>query len=94
MTLNCGLAVDASGAVYVAESCCRVDKYTPGGTWLARFGGNGTAPGQFQFVMTIAAGSNADVYVSDRTLCRVSRFGEPPVPVLPRTWGRVKATYR
>ena len=94
MTLNYGLAVDAAGNVYVSEGSSLIDKYAPGGSFLARFGGYGNDPGAFQFVMTLACGAVGNIYVSDRTLCRVTHFGEPPVPALPVTWGRLRATYR
>jgi len=95
ITLNYGLAVDPAGNVYVTEGSIVIDKYTPSGQWLSRFGHYGTGPGQFLFAMTIACDPQGHIYVSDRSLCRITRFGyDSPVASLPTSWGRLKATYR
>lgn len=95
MTLNYGLAADGTGHVYVVEQDRLVDEYTIGGAFLVRFGGYGSGKGQFQFALTIAADATGNVFVSDRTPCRIQKFGpEPPVPAFAASWGRVKASYR
>ena len=79
-----GLAVDAAGSVYVADSLNhRVQKFLPDGTFLLRWGANGgdgssgIAPGEFNDPRGIArgfAGASETLYVVDSMNHRVQQF--------------------
>ena len=50
-----GVAVDAAGNVYVADSHnCRIQKFTSGGAFLAKWGTNGSGDGQFSIPNNVA----------------------------------------
>jgi tripartite motif-containing protein 71 len=71
-----GVAVDASGDVYVADlSNKRIQKFTATGTYVMQWGSRGSGIGQFQGgpwgLATDAAGN---VYASDTSTCRVLKF--------------------
>ncbi|MEA2604899.1 MAG: hypothetical protein QOF89_5891 [Acidobacteriota bacterium] len=67
------VAVDAAGNLYIAaEEAQRVYKLAPDGTFLRAWGGEGSAPGQFQFPQGIAVGPTGNVFVSDHA--RIQKF--------------------
>jgi DNA-binding beta-propeller fold protein YncE len=70
-----GIAVDASGNVYVADhSNHRVQKFSSSGVFVAKWGGFGTADGQFNGPTNVAVDSAGRVYVSDSGNNRVQVF--------------------
>jgi hypothetical protein len=77
------LAVAPSGDIYVTDQSDRVTQVAPDGTVIRRWGGHGSAPGQFWFTPTdltmnvhgsIAVGPDGEVYVSDNWNRRVQVF--------------------
>lgn len=70
-----GIAVDASGNMYVSDSGNdRVEVYSAAGTFLREFGSSGTGDGQLGFPGGVAVDSTGNVYVFDWGLQRVSKF--------------------
>jgi hypothetical protein len=61
-----GIAVDASGSVYVLNGQrCHVQKYAPDGTFVRNIGARGAAEGQFTRPTGIAVDAKGDLYVAD-----------------------------
>jgi streptogramin lyase len=72
-----GVAVDASGNLFVTESYGqRVQKIDSSGNFLLKWGGtgSGTAKGQFNFPQGIVVDGAGSVYVADTSNNRVQRF--------------------
>jgi len=79
-----GLAVDATGNVYVVDNMnCRVQKFTSDGTYITQWGGQGSADAQFLFPSGIAVDkTKGRVYVVDNStasngtgnVCKVAIF--------------------
>lgn len=71
------VAVDQSdGSVYVVDNLNnRVQKFSPTGAFLAKFGSEGSADGQFDYPTGIAVDPvSGDVYVADSNNNRIQRF--------------------
>jgi len=70
-----GIAVDASGNVYVADGFNnhRVQKFTSTGGFLTKWGSLG-GPGQFNSPVGVAVDASGDVYVADRSNHRIQKF--------------------
>jgi len=81
-----GLAVDAQGNVYVADTWNhRIQVFDGEGKFLRAWGSEGTQPGQFKEPWGIAVAQNGDVYVTDTWNHRIQVFdGEGN---LKRMWG-------
>src|SRR4051812_3019142 len=60
-----GIAVDASGNVFVCEGGQRVQKFNNNGVFQFQFGSGGSNPGQFITPSGIAVDSAGNIYVSD-----------------------------
>ncbi len=90
-----GVAVDASGNLYVADpGNSRIQVFTGSGTYLTRWGTFGSGDGQFDAPTGVAVDGSGHVYVVDRGNSRIQVFGPLPVPAKSTTWGRIKALYR
>jgi DNA-binding beta-propeller fold protein YncE len=71
-----GVAVDASGNVYVADSGNdRIQKFTSTGTYLTQWGTPGTGDGQFNAPLGVAVDASGYVYVADFNNNRMQKFG-------------------
>ncbi|MBC7235723.1 MAG: TIGR03663 family protein, partial [Chloroflexi bacterium] len=72
-----GLAVDAAGNVYVADSQNhRVQVLAPDGSFLREWGSEGNAPGQFKEPWGIAVSPEGDVFVADTWNHRIQVFDD------------------
>ena len=70
-----GIAADAEGHVYVADSNNhRIQKFNSTGTFIAQWGSYGTGEGEFNQPFGIAVGADGWVYVIDRNNRRVQKF--------------------
>jgi uncharacterized protein (TIGR03663 family) len=70
-----GLALDADGNIYVADSQNhRVQVLSPEGSFLREWGGEGNAPGQFKEPWGIAISPEGAIYVADTWNHRVQVF--------------------
>jgi DNA-binding beta-propeller fold protein YncE len=70
-----GIAVDGSGAVYVADTNNnRIQKFDPNGQLLRTWGGAGSGDGQFNRPFDIAADATGNIYVADGINHRVQKF--------------------
>jgi tripartite motif-containing protein 71 len=90
-----GIAVDAIGIVYVADTRnCRVQLFTGSGAFITQWGALGSGPGQFDTPQGIAVDAAGRVYVADSYNNRVQVFGSLPTPAKAESWGSIKARYR
>lgn len=70
-----GIAVDASGFVYVADPFNRrVQKFTPDGVFVTKWGSAGGGDGQFGRPFDVVVDHAGDILVSDAFSCRVQKF--------------------
>ena len=70
-----GVAVDASGNVYVADTRNhRIQKFSNAGAYLAQWGTEGSGPGQFELPYAVATDAGGNVYVADTYNSRVQKF--------------------
>jgi RHS repeat-associated protein len=64
-----------SGQLYVVDSLhTHIDKFTPAGTFLGKFGSEGKGEGQFTLPAGVAVDNAGDVYVIDEKDDRVERW--------------------
>jgi streptogramin lyase len=69
------LAIGPDGKVYVSDSNNhRVQVFTADGTFVRKFGSDGTAPGQFLLPFDLSVDSSGDVYVLDDIVQRLTKF--------------------
>ncbi len=80
-----GIAVDASGDVYVPDQNTRVQKFDSNGNLILQFGIPGDVPGGFVTPNKVATDSSGNVYVTDNFNSRVSKFSSSGTFLL--TWG-------
>jgi hypothetical protein len=70
-----GVAVDASGNVYVADNGNRrIQKFTSSGTYVTQWGSYGTGDGQFDYPCGVAVDASGNVYVADASNQRIQVF--------------------
>jgi sugar lactone lactonase YvrE len=89
------LALDAEGNVYVTEigggaffgtdANNRIQKFSPKGESLARWGSYGSAPGQFNNPIGIGVDQQGDIYVSEEAGNRVQKLSSTGQPL--EQWG-------
>ena len=79
-------AVGPDSSVYVVDhEIGRVQKFTPGGAFLGRWGSLGNLPGQMSIPLHLAVGPDGSVYVADQGNSRVQQFNSAGGFV--RQWG-------
>jgi len=91
------LAMDTEGNIYVTEVGAgpflgtvannRVQKFSPKGESLARWGMYGSAPGQFNNPIGIGVDQKGDIYVAEEAGNRVQELSSTGLPL--RQWGTV-----
>lgn len=70
-----GVAVDASGNIYVAEhGNSRIQKFDSNGNFLLKWGSAGSGNGQFNVIQDIEVDSNGNIFVMDRDNRRIQKF--------------------
>jgi tripartite motif-containing protein 71 len=70
-----GVAVDAAGYVYVAETNnARIQKFRPDGTFISKWGSKGSLYGQYKSPEGIVFDKAGYLYVADTANCRIQRF--------------------
>lgn len=71
----CGVAVDNSGNVYVADTANgRIQKFNSNGGFITKWGSYGSENGQFVFPSAVASDNNGNVYVADTNNNRIQVF--------------------
>lgn len=77
-----GLAVDASGNLFVADSLLnRVIEYSNAGAYMTEFGnGGGSGDGQFAQAVGVAVDQFGNVFVADEGNSRIEEFSPVPEP--------------
>src|SRR6266545_335054 len=68
------IAVDGSGNIYVGDSQNRIQVFSSTGTFLRKWGSEGSGDGQFQTPSGIAIDGNGNVYVTDTGNARIQVF--------------------
>ncbi len=70
-----GITVDRGGTVYVADfNNHRIQKFDSNGTFLGKWGMQGTGDGQFNFPTGVATDTQGNVYIADSGNDRIQRF--------------------
>jgi tripartite motif-containing protein 71 len=83
-----GIAVDASGNVYVADSNNnRIEKFTSSGAFITKWGVRGAGNGQFYIPTGVAVGDSGNVYVADSYNMRIQKFTSSGTYL--SQWGKV-----
>jgi DNA-binding beta-propeller fold protein YncE len=72
-----GVAVDASGNVFVADSDNdRIQVFNSSGTFLSRWGFSGSGNGQFYSPSGVAVDASGNVFVADTDNSRIQKFAK------------------
>jgi tripartite motif-containing protein 71 len=72
-----------------------VKYFTPTGSLLGSFGGEGSGPGQFDFPSDLEVnGTGTTLYIADQHNARIQYFRRNEPKIEPTSLGRVKAIYR
>jgi len=75
-----GLALDASGHLFVADSINnRVQEFSAAGAFMRQFGSQGMLPGEFRTPIDVAVSPLGDVYVADSRNERIAKFSSSGV---------------
>jgi uncharacterized protein (TIGR03663 family) len=76
------LAFDGKGNLYVADTGNkRIQEFTPDGTFVAQFGGEGVVPGRFEEPTSLAFGPDGNIYVADAWNQRIQVFSSDFTPL-------------
>jgi tripartite motif-containing protein 71 len=87
-----GLAIDADGNVYVADSGNhRVQKLSTDGHPLAQWGAYGAAPGEFRAPSAVAVADDGSLYIADTGNRRVQKLGASGEPLA--EWSTPESRY-
>ena len=85
-----GVATDAAGDVYVADSQNhRIQKFTSAGNLLMQWGSYGTGEGQFNVPFGVTTDAAGNVYIADRGNNRIQKFTGTGAYVT--QWGALRA---
>ena len=69
------LAVDAADTLYAADrNNDRIQKFTPDGTFLSKFGSLGSSAGQLYSLESVAVDSSGNIFVADTGNHRIQKF--------------------
>ena len=69
------LAVDAADTLYAADrNNDRIQKFTPDGTFLSKFGSLGSSAGQLYSPESVAVDSSGNIFVADTGNHRIQKF--------------------
>jgi len=83
-----GVAVDASGNVYVAEEGNhRIQKFDSTGTFVTKWGMYGSGDDQLNSPAGVAVDASANVYVADAANNRIQKFDKNGTSVVMWGWG-------
>ncbi len=75
MVFNKGVAVDSDGNIYVADRLnFRVQKFSPEGDFLAKWGRQGDNPGEFRALWGLAVDADGNVYTTEQNNNRIQKF--------------------
>ena len=89
-----GLGIGSDGNIYVSDTFNdRVQVFTPGGTFVTKWGTPGTGDGKFDSPVGVTVDATGNIYVVDSRNHRVQKFAFA-TPVIPVTWGTLKERYR
>jgi DNA-binding beta-propeller fold protein YncE len=78
LTYVYGVATDLDGFIYTVEyATSRVQKWTPGGKFIASWGSPGRAPGQLFNPWGLAVGPDRSIYIADTGNHRVQKIQLP-----------------
>ena len=70
-----GVAVASDGNVYVSDpGNDRIQKFTPTGVFVTKWGTYGTGDGEFSYPQGVAVASDGSVYVADESNHRIQKF--------------------
>ena len=70
-----GVAIDDSGNIYVTDTYNnRIQKFSPDGTFITKWGNSGTGDGQFNGPLGIAIDGSGNLYVADVFNNRIQKF--------------------
>ena len=86
-----GIAIDASGTVFVGDAAAQLQKFTSDGRFLTGWHSWGSGKGQFSGPWAVAIGPTGDVYVGDYFNQRVQRFSADGR--FRKEWGGIGLTF-
>ena len=89
------MAVDAGGNVYVADTYNnRIQKFTDDGTFVTKWGSEGSSEGQFSLPFGVAVDDLGNIYVADNHNQRIQKFRPASAAASPAIRDCMKAERR